>query len=125
MVRSKYSLAHHPEARQRALWLMRDYPNIKARLNDLDGYGTGLSDGQPRSHEPHSPVENLAIKRAELAAQLKPVDLAFEKIPEEYRQGLWQAIIERRRYPPYATVRTWKRWRQRLLWYVAYYAGYL
>lgn len=126
MNRSKYSLAHHPEARQRALWLIRDYPHIKARLEDLDGYGTGgASDGQPRAHDPHSPVVDLAIKRAALSAQLKPVEKAFDEIPEEYRKGLWEAITARRRYPDYATVRTWKRWRQRLLWYTAFYAGFL
>ena len=125
MYHSKYSLAHHPEARQRALWLIRDYPNIKARLDDLDGYGTGASDGQPRAHDPHSAVEDLAIKRTELAAQLRPVDLAFDEIPEEYRLPLYKAILERRRYPPYANRKTWGKWRQRLIWYVAYYAGFL
>lgn len=126
MARSRFSLAHHPEARQRALWLIRDYPNIKVRLEELDGYGTGgASDGQPRAHDPHSPVEGLAIKRAALSAQLRPVDLAFDEIPEEYRRGLWEAITARRRYPDYAAVRTWKKWRQRLLWYTAYYAGFL
>ncbi|MBQ3578737.1 MAG: hypothetical protein IJK59_03530 [Firmicutes bacterium] len=126
MNRSRYSLAHHPEARQRALWLIRDYPHIKARLEELDGYGTGgASDGQPRAHDPKSPVEVLAIKRAALSAQLKPIEKAFDEIPEEYRKGLWEAITARRRYPPYATVRTWKKWRQRLLWYTAFYAGFL
>lgn len=123
--RSKYSLADHPEARQRALWLVRDYPNIKHRLDLLDGYGTGQGDGQPKARTPRSPVEGLAIKRAALSDQLKPVDLAFEEIPEEYRAGLWSAIVERKRYPDYAAPITWKRQRQKLLWHVAYFAGYL
>lgn len=38
MPRSKYSLAGHPEARQRALWLIRDYPRIRDRLEALDGF---------------------------------------------------------------------------------------
>ena len=72
MNRSKYSLAHHPEARQRALWLIRDYPHIKARLDQIDGYGSGGgNDGQPRARNPKSPVEGLAIKRAALADQLQ------------------------------------------------------
>lgn len=126
MNRSKYSLAHHPEARQRALWLIRDYPHIKARLDQIDGYGSGGgNDGQPRAHNPKSPVEGLAIKRAALADQLRPVDLAFDEIPEEYRRGLWLNIVERQRYPDYAALKTWQRQRQKLLWYVAEYAGYL
>ena len=125
MPRSRYSLADHPEARQRALWLIRDYPHLKARLDDLDGERGGASDGQPRAHDPHSAVEDLAIKRAAISSQLQPVERAFEMIPEEYRRGLWDAIQARKRYPDYANRLTWKKWRQRLLWYVAFYAGFL
>lgn len=125
MTVSKYSLASHPEARQRALWLIRDYPRIKARLDALDGISSGPQDGQPRAHEPHSAVEADAIRRAELSAQLSSVDRAFEKVPPEYRKGLWDAIVHRRYYPPTAGIKTWKRWRQRLLWWTAFYAGFL
>ena len=125
MTVSKYSLASHPEARQRALWLIRDYPRIKARLDALDGISSGPQDGQPRAHEPHSAVEADAIRRAELSAQLSSVDRAFEKVPPEYRKGLWDNIVNRRYYPDTAGIKTWKRWRQRLLWYVAKYAGFI
>lgn len=125
MTVSKYSLASHPEARQRALWLIRDYPRIKARLDALDGISSGPQDGQPRAHEPHSAVEADAIRRAELSAQLSSVDRAFEKVPPEYRKGLWDNIVNRRYYPPTAGIKTWKRWRQRLLWWTAFYAGFL
>lgn len=120
-----YSLASHPEARQRALWLIRDYPNIKRRLDALDGYGSGSQDGQPKAHAPKSPVESLAVRREALIDQLRPVDLAFEEIPEEYRRGLWEALTRRRRLPDYAADITWKRQRQKLIWYVAYYAGFI
>lgn len=125
MAASKYSLAAHPEARQRALWLIRDYANIKARRDAYDGFSAGEQDGQPRAHNPHSTVEGQAIHRAALSAQLDAVDKAFEKIPPEYRRGIWEAITERKRYPDTAGLKTWKRWRQRALWYTALYAGYL
>lgn len=125
MSASRYSLAAHPEARHRALWLIRDYPHIKARLDALDGISAGPQDGQPHSHEPHSTVEADAIRRADLSAQLTAVDRAFSHIPPEYRKGLWDSIVHRRYYPDTAGIKTWKRWRQRLLWYVAKYAGFL
>ena len=125
MPATRYSLAHHPEARQRALWLIRDYPQIAAHLAALDGFKAGPQDGQPRAHNPHSSVEEMAITRAGLSAQLRAVDKAFEKIPPEYRRGIWDAIVKRSRYPDTAGLKTWRRWRQRVLWWTAFYSGYL
>lgn len=125
MPASKYSLAYHPEARQRALWLIRDYSNIKAKLDALDGFSGIDNDGQPRAHNPHSTVEEIAIQRAALSGEVRAVDKAFERIPPEYRRGIWEAITERKRYPDTAGLKTWKRWRQRVLWYTALYAGFM
>lgn len=125
MGKHKYSLANHPEARQRALWLIRDYPNIKAKVDELDGFGGGSQDGGPRSTQPHSSTENAAIKRAELSRQLDVVDKALAAIPEEYRAGIWENIQHRARFPDYAGLKTWKRWKQRFVWLVAYHAGFI
>lgn len=125
MPASKYSLATHPEARQRALWLIRDYANIAAQLAALDGFKASEQDGQPHARGPHSSVEPVAIRRAALADQLAAVDRAFEHIPPEYRRGIWDAIVRRRRYPDTAGLKTWRRWRQRVLWYTALYAGFI
>lgn len=125
MPASKYSLADHPEARQRALWLIRDYANIAAALAAIDGFSGTAQDGQPHAHNPRSSVEPAAIRRAALSAQLSAVDKAFEHIPPEYRRGIWDAIVRRRRYPDTAGLKTWRRWRQRVLWYTALYAGFI
>lgn len=125
MRRGKYSLSSHPEARQRALWLIRDYPNIKEKVAELDGYKGGWSDGGPRGTVPHSSTEDIAIKRAELSRQLDYVDRAIQVVPEEYRIGIWENIQHHKRFPDYAGLKTWKRWKQRFIWYVAYYAGFI
>lgn len=125
MPRSRYSLADHPEARQRALWLIRDYPHLKARLDALDGFGSGQGDSGPHNSEPHSSTESVAIKRSAISAQLDIIDRAFSHVPPEYRKGLWESITAHKRYPDYAGIKTWKRWRQRLLWWVAHDAGYI
>ena len=125
MGRHKYSLAAHPEARQRALWLIRDYHNIKAKVEDMDGFSSGSSDGGPRSTVPHSTTQDLAVRRAELSWQLDVVDKAIEAVPAEYRKGIWDSILFHARYPETATLRTWKRWRQRFVYMVALYAGFI
>lgn len=124
MSRHRYSLADHPEARQRALWLIRDYPNIKARVDDMDGYGAGSSDGGPRSTVPHSRTQDIAIRRADISWQLDVVDKALKVVPEEYQAGIWNNILYRERYPNTANIKTWKRWKQRFIWWVAFFAGY-
>lgn len=126
MERGKFSLWDQPEARQLATWLIRDYPRIKAKLEELDGYGAGTDlSARINGDYQHSRVESIAIRREPLRAQLKAVELAFEKIPDEYRKGLWEAITARNPYPVYSAVKTWKKWRQRLIYWTAYYAGYL
>lgn len=125
MRRGRYSLAAHPEARQRALWLIRDYPNIKAKVDDMDGFGSGASDGGPRSTVPHSTTQDVAIRRADLSWQLDIVDKAMLIVPEEYRRGIWENIQRRERFPETATLKTWKRWKQRFIYFVALYAGYI
>ena len=120
----KYSLANHPEARQRAIWLIRDYPNIKALVNALDGFPSGAASG-PRSTLPHSSTEDAATKRAELSIQTDAVEKAMQAIPMEYRRGVWRSIVYRERYPETASLKTWKKWRQRFIYLVAYSAGYI
>ena len=125
MSRHKYSLAAHPEARQRALWLIRDYPNIKARVEDIDGFGSGASDGGPRSTLPHSSTEDQALRRTEISWQVDAVEKALDKVPEEYQAGIWSNIVYRQRFPNTAGIKTWKRWKQRFIWWTAWFAGYI
>ena len=120
----KYSLSGHPEARQRAIWLIRDYPNIKQTVESIDGYSSGGgSDGGPRSTVPHSTVETAAIKRAAISWQVEAVEWAFDQTPQEYRAGIWSNIIDRKPYPDYANINTWKSWKQKLIYLVAWKAG--
>ena len=125
MSRHRYSLSNHPEARQRALWLIRDYANIKAKVDELDGFRGGSSDGAPRSTVPHSSTEDMAVKRAELSWQMDVVDEALETLPEEYRLGVWRHIVDRERYPDTAALATWKRNKQKFVYKVAEYAGFI
>lgn len=126
-MKSKYSLKYHPEARQRALWLIRDYERIKAYVDDLDGFPSGANlDGMPRgTSRGGSSTETAAIRRSELSGQLDIVDFALEQIPQEYRSGIWENIVRRKPYPDTANLNTWKLWKQKFVFYVAWRAGFL
>ena len=120
----RYSLAHHPEAQKRAYWLIRDYTNIKKRLEVLDGYSGG-HDGPAASGSKESITERTAAKRAELSKHTDIVDKAIEQLPEEYRKGVWDNMVSKKPLPDTAGPKTWKRYKQQFVWYVAWYAGYL
>lgn len=122
MSRHRYSLADHPEARQRALWLIRDYDHLREMAEDIDGFSGGGTDGGPRSTVPHDGVSDAAIRRARITQQLDAIEKGLLMIPEEYRSGIWENIQHRERFPQTAGIKTWKRWKQRFIWWVAYYA---
>lgn len=108
----------------KTLWHIRGY---RRYLDDyqaiLDG-SPAPADGQPRGSGTSDPTYLKAEKLAEVSVLIRPVEAAMEYIPPEYREGLLRAIIERERYPDYADLSTWKRWRQRFIYHVAVEAGF-
>lgn len=109
---------------QQTLWFIRRYPGLVERYNDMLTIG-GASDGQPKSTEPKSPVENVALRRVAISTQISAVDRALAQIPEAYRKGIMNQIQWRDRYPDWAAVNTWKMWKQRFVYYVAREIGWI
>lgn len=72
-----------------------------------------------------TPGEDIdtAIKRAAISWQCSAVEWAFDQIPEGYRAGIWRNIIYRERFPDYAHLNTWKAWKQKVIYLVAWKAG--
>jgi len=109
---------------QQTLWFIRRYPSFKEKYNDSIRLGGSMAGG-PKPSLPGSSVENAAMRRVTISIQIDVVDRALAKIPEGYRQGVFEYVVYRKRYPDYASLNTWKMWKQRFVYYVAEELGWI
>lgn len=109
----------------RTQWLIRGYYRLREEYKDIVWAKNTEQDGMPRSTEPGNPTERDAIKLAEKSADIDAIEKALRRIPEEYRKGIMESIIYHRRYPDTAHLNTWKNWRQRLVYWTAYYKNWI
>ena len=108
-----------PTVHKRVLSVVRDYDRMVRDYNELL-HETASGDGQPRSHAPGNPVAHKAEKMDRLWQDMRVIELAMLRIPEEYRTGVlrnvqsggWPVDIP-------AHHKTWLYWRTRFLYFVA------
>lgn len=115
--RNPYYLPH--TVYRRALALVRDYPRMcrtreEIILSSSEGRGGGSGPGRP--------TEVKALKIASIDDDIRAVERALAKVPQEYRQGILDNIlygIPQDRLPN-AARRTWSTWRARFLYQLAH-----
>lgn len=104
---------------RRVLSVIRDYDRQVEEIQDVL-YGTADRDGVAvAGGMPGKPTENAAVRLAQYENDTEAVEQALLKIPEEYRKGVFDNIRYREKFPDTAAYRTWLRWRQKFVWYVA------
>ena len=104
------------------LWYIRGYRRYMLEYEEI--LESSAPPGKPGKSGPGDPTFGKAAKLAEISRKIKPINAALERIPEEYRDGVLKAVVDKERYPPIAGKSTWKRWRQRFIYYVALEAGF-
>lgn len=77
-------------------------------------------DGMPRGSATGNPTQRDGVRRAELRVAIDAVNDALTTIPEEYRKGVWDNIVEYKRYPDDAGPRTYRTYKQRFIYHVAH-----
>lgn len=102
------------------LWYIRRYPELKKTYEDIS-LKSPVSDGSPRGSGTSDPTAKAASVRFYLSKQIKPVEKGLAKVPEEYRTAVMENIIDRKAWPDFADVTTWKRWKRRFIYFVAMY----
>ena len=113
----------------RVLAFVRDYDRMTIELAELI-QTSGEQDGQPKSKTPGDPTAAAAIRRENLAADIKAIDDARKTIPHEYRDVIFQNVKDRR---PFKTFReshythrnTLTKWRTHFIKAVAVRKGWL
>ena len=104
---------------RRVLSVIRDYDRQRQEINNIL-YGTpDRDDIAVAGGLPGDPTENRAIRLSQYQNDIEAVEKALKKIPEEYRKAVFNNIKYGERFPDTASYRTWLRWRQRFVWYVA------
>ena len=104
---------------RRVLGVIRDYDRQREEINDVL-FGTADRDGVAvAGGMPGTPTENAAVRLAQYRQDTEAVEQGLFQIPEEYRKGVFRNIMYGERFPDVAAYRTWLRWRQRFVWYVA------
>lgn len=126
----EYQTKHSKNILPRAVYMktvyqIRDYHRLKENLQDT-------LDEQPAPRQPSvsgtkkgSVVETKAIKRERDHDIVKGIDEAIETIPEEYRHGVWQAVMYNSPYPEDAALSTYSRYKAEFIVMVAYNLGFI
>ena len=116
-MRNKYQLPH--PVRMQVIWMVRDFERMKNEYSALETKSPKPPDGQPRGGNVKDTTADAAIQRAELSSKIQAVERAYSMIPAEYRQGVWDNVVHRARYPSEAGERTYRRHKARFLYRAA------
>lgn len=112
-----------PAVHKRAVWLVKDYPRIKQQYESMltDTRGT---DGQPRSTDPGDPTSAAAIRRAQLADDVRAVEKALTYISKEDARQIMRHLTQGKTYTVPAHRNTWTNRAKPFIYMVAVLRGY-
>lgn len=112
----QYVLPHNTY--METIYIIRSYDALKQECADIllssPDHDCGPS-GSGISNEPLSYV----IKTEERTRRIDAVDKAMEKIPPEYRRGVYENIAYRKPFPDTAARSTYSYWKQKIIYFTA------
>lgn len=112
----QYLLPHNTY--METIYIIRSYDSLKQECADIllssPDHDCGPS-GSGISNEPLSYV----IKTEERTRRIDAIDKAMEKIPPEYRRGVYENIAYRKPFPSDAARATYSRYKQRMIYHTA------
>lgn len=111
------------ELEKKVYWTIKDYFNLKEEYGDILTNSKD-NDGQPRGSGVGDPTSQMAIKVADLGFQIRAIEKGLNRIPPEYQDAVWKKVQYGEEYPKYANKKTYDKWRQRFIFWVAYYLGW-
>lgn len=80
------------------IWIIRDYYRMKEDAANIL-VSSPEDDGQPKGGGTGDPVFSKAAQREELIRRITVIEGERDKIPEVYREGVWQNVLYRSGYP--------------------------
>ena len=101
------------------IWIIRDYDRIVSELSDMMLASPAPPDGQPKGSSISDEVFAKTKRRDEYTAKKLAIEHGLEKVPEEYRRGVWDNIQMRKAFPHDAGRSTYSKWKSRFIYEVA------
>lgn len=112
----QYLLPHNTY--MEVIYIIRSYHTLKRECADILVSSPDRDEGPSGSGISNAPLAYV-IKTEERTRRIDAVDKAMEKIPPEYRRGVFDNIVYRKPYPADAARKTYSRYKQRLIYYTA------
>lgn len=114
-----------PEAVYRqALWAIKDVNRLKEELNrsieDIDNIHSPSFLGESKSQGLYSDITaSKAEKIVSLSARIENIENALFAIPERYREGICNKLMNSGSFGDKYHPNTWKKWQQVYIFHVA------
>lgn len=112
----QYVLPHNTY--MEVLYIIRSYDTLKRECADILVSSPDPDDGPSGSGISNQPLAYV-IKTEERTRRIDAVDKAMEKIPPEYRRGVYENIAYRKPFPSDAARATYSRYKQRMIYHTA------
>jgi len=112
----------------KTLWTIREYPLACERASDKLGLSGAIQSDNIKvqsSGDISSRTERIAEKREQDMTLVRAVENSLAIVPEEYQRGVWESVLERKRFPDDAHRNTYSHWRSRFIYGVAKGMGYI
>lgn len=108
------------------IWQIRDYKRLKEALALIPHESPLPPDGMPRSQGfTGDPTYNKVVKMEDIRRVTDAIETELERIPSEYRKGVWESIQDRKRFPQDADRTTYGRYKSQFVYGVAVRLNYI
>lgn len=101
------------------IYQIRDYNRLKEEADRILEESKAPPDGQPKQSGASSDIERKVVRRDKLLHIVDTIDRAIELLPEEYRQGVWDNVMDHKAFPKDADRRTYGRYKSLFVFTVA------
>lgn len=96
------------------IWTIRGYYRFKENVEGSIGLSAVAQDGQPHGSGTGDPTAKQGMRLSESyeARMISIIDSALALIPAEYRKGVWDSVMWRKKYPDDAHRNTYGHYKQ-------------
>lgn len=104
---------------RRVVALIQDYDRMIEERADIVWGTPDTESGMPRGSGPGNPTADKALRLERIEGDLEAIDQALIRIPADYRVAVRRLVQLGGPYPPGADGRTYRRWKQILIYHTA------